>query len=618
MKQAITPSSVGVTNIQAQPDIVIGQATALKVAFDKTGLDEKTYINSTLISELNGDNGSKKIGHDSPSITADNVGDAIEEVWTNIVMGQVSNGSIIDVKLSDAAGNIKDRFATHLADYASLLINSKYPPSPYVAAVGNGIADDTAALQVLLTYIGTNGGGSLYLPTGTYKISSRLDVPVNTTVFGAGIDKTIIAWDETDLAMTATSAMIEFADNTSGLSKIYDLTLNQKRAERGLLDNQTYGGIHAANGLEIYRVKIFNSVGPGITQASIDNIKIRDCVIYDTGHHAIYFSTGNAGYIKNVEISNNYIGTPDTIVGRLFEANLVKFRFSASNDLLQNVTIKNNRLGAAIDSMGIFVSTTSGGTCIIQSLDISDNKINQGSDITTGMTVGIYVGSDSKAEDVAIVNNYVYGNAAVGTYGIRFLVSDITNTNSVVISKNTCKNVEIGIDCNKATLVSENYILFTKYGFVGISGKLYNNIIESTTNNAVGVRQSTFDVIENVITLSGTGTIGIDFANSTNLMFIKNRITGAAQGILRNAKTLTGCIMEDNVFVSCTANYVGVTNSTATMKNNIFEPGVRVKSGVTADRHTPLYVGETYYDTTISKPIWWNGTVWKDSAGTTV
>jgi len=42
-------------------------------------------------------------------------------------------------------------------------------------------------------------------------------------------------------------------------------------------------------------------------------------------------------------------------------------------------------------------------------------------------------------------------------------------------------------------------------------------------------------------------------------------------------------------------------------------------SGTTASRPTEfLLVGQFYYDTTLVKPIYWNGTVWKDSAGTTV
>lgn len=45
-------------------------------------------------------------------------------------------------------------------------------------------------------------------------------------------------------------------------------------------------------------------------------------------------------------------------------------------------------------------------------------------------------------------------------------------------------------------------------------------------------------------------------------------------------------------------------------------------SGVTADRPTKeLFVGKTYYDTTLNKPIWLRSvrpTVWKDAAGVTV
>lgn len=44
--------------------------------------------------------------------------------------------------------------------------------------------------------------------------------------------------------------------------------------------------------------------------------------------------------------------------------------------------------------------------------------------------------------------------------------------------------------------------------------------------------------------------------------------------------------------------------------------------GTTANRPantpTPLATGQTYYDTTLGIPIWWNGTVWKNASGTTV
>jgi hypothetical protein len=46
-------------------------------------------------------------------------------------------------------------------------------------------------------------------------------------------------------------------------------------------------------------------------------------------------------------------------------------------------------------------------------------------------------------------------------------------------------------------------------------------------------------------------------------------------------------------------------------------------SGTTANRpvstvQVALPTGYLYYDTTLDRPIWWNGTVWKKADGTTV
>ena len=46
-------------------------------------------------------------------------------------------------------------------------------------------------------------------------------------------------------------------------------------------------------------------------------------------------------------------------------------------------------------------------------------------------------------------------------------------------------------------------------------------------------------------------------------------------------------------------------------------------SGITAERpvstvQVALPIGQFYYDTTLDRPIWWNGTVWKKADGTTV
>jgi hypothetical protein len=57
--------------------------------------------------------------------------------------------------------------------------------------------------------------------------------------------------------------------------------------------------------------------------------------------------------------------------------------------------------------------------------------------------------------------------------------------------------------------------------------------------------------------------------------------------------------------------------------DNITQAVVNPLYGTTANRpvsaiQAPLAIGQSYYDTTLGIPIWWNGTVWKNASGTTV
>jgi hypothetical protein len=54
-------------------------------------------------------------------------------------------------------------------------------------AVGDGVADDTAAIQAALT---AAGGNALYIPAGTYLVDA-LTVPADTYVFGGGVTSTL-------------------------------------------------------------------------------------------------------------------------------------------------------------------------------------------------------------------------------------------------------------------------------------------------------------------------------------------------------------------------------------------------------------------------------------------
>lgn len=55
----------------------------------------------------------------------------------------------------------------------------------WFGATGDGATDDTTAIQNGLTYINAIGGGTLYFPEGTYKVTAYLTLSPNTLVRGA-------------------------------------------------------------------------------------------------------------------------------------------------------------------------------------------------------------------------------------------------------------------------------------------------------------------------------------------------------------------------------------------------------------------------------------------------
>lgn len=78
------------------------------------------------------------------------------------------------------------------ADYNTRLDNTKqgYHVKDYYA-VGDGITDDTIAIQAAITEAGINGG-IVFIPPGTYKLIEKLTVPSNVIIQGSGMNITIL------------------------------------------------------------------------------------------------------------------------------------------------------------------------------------------------------------------------------------------------------------------------------------------------------------------------------------------------------------------------------------------------------------------------------------------
>ncbi len=107
---AFTQPAYPVDNNRSQPRKPTLDYVAFQTLLDQVGEDTKNYLVSFL-AELAATSASYNIGHDSDNITANNVGGALEEnrqAIVDVVLGDIPDGSLTDIKLSNEEGQIKD------------------------------------------------------------------------------------------------------------------------------------------------------------------------------------------------------------------------------------------------------------------------------------------------------------------------------------------------------------------------------------------------------------------------------------------------------------------------------------------------------------------------------
>lgn len=174
-------------------------------------------------------------------------------------------------------------------------------------AVGDGETDDTEAIQAALDAAGSAGGGTVYIPAGTYGLTRSdesgkyaITIPAKTRLLGAGIDSTTLkllddAPDDVALIRVDGVSHVEIAYMTLDGNNARDLaTVN---GENEGIDVKELAG--DATHLRFHDLRIFDTAQEGIdldggTDILIENVHIHDC--WGTGIH----SSGGA---TNVTVS---------------------------------------------------------------------------------------------------------------------------------------------------------------------------------------------------------------------------------------------------------------------------------------------------------------------------
>lgn len=385
-------------------------------------------------------------------------------------------------------------------------------------AVGDGVADDTAAIQAAINSL-TNGG-SVYLPTGTYKITASLSIDApNITFYGDGFEATTIK------ATASTFWMLQYTNNADNLN------VNNIFFDGGATDeiNSQYaiGYTLIANAPEYVTIQNckFSNTNNGIVTGSGKYWLISDCVFVN-----ILGITASNGYgILSAEntaycnyTNNHFIGSVGK--GRHAIYMVVGCSYSiASNNIIEDY-----------NEAAIVTRADSGQPGVVSNV-ITGNTIVGGGNVATSESAAIFVGG--LASDIVVSNNLIKNFDNIG-----IIVSDAGGggfTNNNTIDGNRIFDVSnqgISIRGAKNTIVSNNFV--------------YN------ASQAVSNVDRGFDV-------RSTGSFGSEVCTNTKL--INNVSYGADQRsslfISSGAPVPTGTVVTGNTF------FAGATAGTAVELN---------------------------------------------------
>lgn len=134
-------------------------------------------------------------------------------------------------------------------------------------AVGDGVTDDTAAIQAAIDAVYAAGGGKVYLPAGTYIVGSSVLLKNKTSVFGDGFNASIVKLKNnanTNVFRTATDPSVYIGTGNASIGEHY-LTLSDFGIDGNKANNSSGHGIYAYwYKCVVQNVVISDCVGSGI------------------------------------------------------------------------------------------------------------------------------------------------------------------------------------------------------------------------------------------------------------------------------------------------------------------------------------------------------------------
>lgn len=405
-------------------------------------------------------------------------------------------------------------------------------------AVGDGVTDDTAAIQAAIDAVGSAGGGSVYIPVGTYKLTDSLTVSNDyVALIGDGSSASVL------LGSDPTKWIIKFNANADHMlidslwikgSAVSDATTqygigytsDSDDPESVVIQNCKFS--HSNNGIVVGSGRFWK-----ITQNSFDTL--------------VGITSGTGYGILAAAANSNNVFSENTFKGTL----TTHLRHAIYNSVGASFNVVANNVIKDCNEAGISFNATS-AQAGVRGVIVSNNIIEGGGVAAT--TDAAAINLNGNIQDCVVSGNIVRNRANAG-----ILVSDAGQGG--LCTNNTIKNNSV-IDVAYVGL----RLLSTK------NCTLSDNYVHNASNGNSG----TYAAIQ----ITSSGTFGTEVNDGS--MVVANTVTGtnhrAAFQINATVPIATNLYVANNVFrAGATTNRAvelnGSPNYVGNSSDNIYTYG---------------------------------------------
>jgi hypothetical protein len=364
-------------------------------------------------------------------------------------------------------------------------------------AVGDGVTDDTAAIQAAITFAIGNSttAGNVFFPSGTYKVTGTLTIPnvVNGKglIYGAGAQ---IKATHNGVLFDNQSLWVSFRDITlSGPGKsnansiaiqgtAYDWYLENV----GIYDFQI--GYRANGGVHLLQKCFFGSNGKCVWPSVFANIISIDSCYFSSSDYGLYvpnnFGPGPVNYVAQVCIYNTAMEVCATSV----------YSVGINRLLVENSWFEQETVGSLVLVDTLLLSINSNYVNFQPSISFTVGFPN---DAKNGIDIDPYIGVTSSALNITRLNGTAFTTEAsfkgtgsgqfsltnsAGTGTIAYDLKGNASTAMTTYRKDSASAVNL-LRLSNETFPTSGRSAIDFYGFV--SGNAYSSRILGGNNDIV-------------------------------------------------------------------------------------------------------------------------------------